>query len=369
MSSDQTCGQIKKAALRKNATMALVILLTTPTSTQASGAQSNQIQVDRDLKRAVELANESQDSAVWASSGYLPSEIFQNARMLGRGAHLCLGLVKLIPSDLILFEPQIRLEKGNALLKCHEKLIEKIDGYWDRDRERFLKATQISLLEDEKKVLVQSALKPFSKLSPNQVALVIEIARLPSLNENLLQILEKSHLKALFVGVGSRLKDQRPLLRTMLQKGHSLGSMGWSGSNLMRQNINAAQRDIEKGMTDFTHLLNSLEYKYQYFAFPHGAHTKYLTRFLKRKGIHHIQSTVRAQGWKHRSSLDYYKDILRRATGKSGTILYLNGNETQLSITLPSLIEALRSNGKELVYFGPSRLAGDQAIPGFGFGA
>jgi peptidoglycan/xylan/chitin deacetylase (PgdA/CDA1 family) len=202
------------------------------------------LQINNDLRRAIEINLTTKNYRVWSSSGYTPHDIFENIRALGSAhaiAQLCQELAALRSQDLALFEKEIRASSSlfPPSSECANggktDLLRKIQSHWSKTAQQFriknptasLRNRLANFKSSEKPIdLSRSSTIGSQELGPSEVALVFHEGPYPGRTEAILNILNEAGVRAHFFQTAEKSRSLPEITQRATQEGHILGSQG-----------------------------------------------------------------------------------------------------------------------------------------------
>jgi peptidoglycan-N-acetylglucosamine deacetylase len=177
-----------------------------------------------------------------------------------------------------------------------------------------------------------------------KVALTFDDGPNNETTETLLKILEKHQIKAAFFCIGSKIENNKSVLKKINEKGHLIGNHSWSHAFLfdfflprkMIREIKNTDASIENITGDSTKL----------FRPPYGVTNPFLARALKRTGHTVVGWSLRTFDTTHNN-----EKVLSRIESKlkNGDILLFHDNNSNTINLLEDAIQIIKNKGMEIV--------------------
>ncbi|MBV9079717.1 MAG: polysaccharide deacetylase family protein [Elusimicrobia bacterium] len=184
-----------------------------------------------------------------------------------------------------------------------------------------------------------------------QVALTFDDGPDPRYTPRVMNVLDHYHVKGTFFLVGKHVKEHPELAQQIVNDGHAIGNHGWSHQDLRLLNPEQVHREIADtgdAIQSATGLRPTL------FRAPYGMVTRPIMDEAKRQGYSVVQWSFSPKDWTRPSSDKIIRRVVKNT--KNGSIILLHDssptgqeNREATIAALPQLIEALRSEGFELV--------------------
>ncbi len=189
-------------------------------------------------------------------------------------------------------------------------------------------------------------LKAIHKGNPDEakVALTFDDGPSEETSAMLLEILDKHQIKAAFFCIGSKIKKNKHIVKSIHQKGHLIGNHSWSHAFLFDLYLPGKMvREIKKTDTLIEEITG---YGVKVFRPPYGVTNPILSRILKKTG-----HTV--VGWSLRTfdTTNSKQKVLRRIETRirNGDIILLHdGNKETLKL-LDDAILMIRGKGIKII--------------------
>jgi peptidoglycan/xylan/chitin deacetylase (PgdA/CDA1 family) len=162
----------------------------------------------------------------------------------------------------------------------------------------------------------------------------------------ILDILQKYNVKATFFIIGSKIEQEKKVLKRMHKEGHIIGNHTWSHANhfdlFPAKKVEAELRKTNIEINKLTQQNTS------YFRPPYGVTNPAIGKAVKNTGMKAIGWNIRSLDTKSKDSLD---KIFQRITSKinPGSIVLLHDYSQHIKELLPKVIEYAQGNGYQIV--------------------
>lgn len=178
---------------------------------------------------------------------------------------------------------------------------------------------------------------------PGRIALTFDDGPDEVYTKEILDILERYHVKATFFLIGNQVERHPGVVRQIASAGHELGNHGYSHSRLTTLSAEAARREISRTQEAIKAATNVTP---AWFRPPYGSHNEEIRRMAKAEGAATVLWTLNPDDWRGPGQAVIVQRVTSAA--RDGAIVLLHVR-AQTACALPTLIEELRAKGFELV--------------------
>lgn len=182
------------------------------------------------------------------------------------------------------------------------------------------------------------------------IALTFDDVPDPRFTPQLLDVLQKYHVKATFFVVGSRAKKHPELVARMIREGHVVGNHSYSHPQFVKLTLN----DFRSEIIRTENVLQALAgYKPRLIRPPYGDISEQQLRWAKARGYKLVNWNVDSLDWRGLSKAQVRNNILSHA-GKGSIILQHGGGGRGSNLrgtiqALPEVITIMRKRGYTFV--------------------
>lgn len=176
----------------------------------------------------------------------------------------------------------------------------------------------------------------------------------PSENtEDVLDILDKNHIKASFFLIGNQVAGQEETVKREIAGEHSVGM------HTFCHDANVIYRDAASYLADLEQVETLLKEQYHYetniYRFPYGSKNQYVRGFrqnivdaMEQKGFHYVDWNVSGEDSVGRpSSAAIVENVKKGSEGKDTAVILLHDSaiNSETVEALPEIIDYFRQNG------------------------
>lgn len=161
--------------------------------------------------------------------------------------------------------------------------------------------------------------------------------------KEILDVLERHHVKATFFLIGSQAERHQGVVRQIASAGHELGNHGYSHSRLTTLSLEAARREIARTQEVIKAATNITP---AWFRPPYGSYNEEIQRTARAEGAATVLWTLNPDDWRSPGQAVIVQRVVSAA--RDGAIVLLHVR-AQTARALPTLIEELRARGFALV--------------------
>ncbi len=182
------------------------------------------------------------------------------------------------------------------------------------------------------------------------IALTFDDVPDPRFTPQLLDVLQKYHVKATFFVVGSRAKKHPELVARMIREGHVVGNHSYNHPQFVKLTLNDFRAEIIRT----ENVLQALAgYKPRLIRPPYGDISEQQLRWAKARGYKLVNWNVDSLDWRGLSKTQVRNNILAHA-GKGSIILQHGGGGQGSNLrgtiqALPEVITIMRKRGYTFV--------------------
>ena len=166
--------------------------------------------------------------------------------------------------------------------------------------------------------------------------------------KEIFEILEAEKIKATFFSVGLKLEAKPEIVKLGIEKGHTYGSHSYDHSNLAKQSLRKAKKNIKKGIDVLENLSNQA---HVFFRFPYGSKNSRLKKYVKNYPLADFFWSIDTEDWKLRNPEELYNSVVNQINQKQSGIILFHDIQPQTRAILPSLIGNLKAAGYKFVIF------------------
>lgn len=303
-----------------------------------------------DLVGALRSRAKAQNLSQWNRSGFVPEEIFKNARamdVVSASSEFCKALLSLNGSELATFEPAMERLENARWLPCFNAIRRRIEKHWDQSRDLLKAQAESGTASDpadspdplRRIEFVASTPLTGEELEAGEVALTFEGGPDPNRTSRILNILAEQDVRATFFMAGETASENSPIALKIRAEGHAIGALTWSNQSLRESDVKSGTREIEKGIQAVAAASGG---PVEFFRFPLGDSRDAYLETLNQKKLIAVSWNVDSWDWKTSNPSEALEHILEQLDQKRGGILNLHDSLTQTEILLPELLRSLR---------------------------
>lgn len=160
-------------------------------------------------------------------------------------------------------------------------------------------------------------------------------------SKDIIKILSENNIKTIFFINGIHDKENKGVIQSMFEAGHSIGNHTWSHQNLSKINYEKAVKEID----DNSKLIKAITgANPTFFRSPFGMSTKETREYVKSSGMLAMNWSGAAKDWESSTKNKdvFIKNVMQDLHG--GAIILLHEHPHTVAF-LPDLIEAIKSAG------------------------
>ena len=189
-------------------------------------------------------------------------------------------------------------------------------------------------------------------LEPKEVVLTFDDGPVPPITKSILDTLDRFCTKATFFSVGKMALAYPSTVRTVLERGHTVGSHTWSHPlNLKRLSIEKADEEIEKGHAAVT--LAAGEPIAPFFRFPGLSDSAPMLRHLQERGIAAFSVDSVSNDSYISDPERLLQHALKEVEDHKGGIVLFHDIKPATARMLPRFLAELQARGYKIVHMRP----------------
>lgn len=305
-------------------------------------------QMAHDIVRSVEATLTAKSWEDWYYSGYTPHQIYSNLRAFksSRSKHAaCRSFSSLKDSELALFENEITWWVNRDVLPCRDQLVGRLALHWDAQREEIL--GKLPQLKKDLKIPATSIriIKPgdapyvaSNSLARGEISLVFIMGQKPDATQEVLQILKKLKLRAMFVVTGIYAETKPLLIQKILKQKHQIAFAGWRVENYSKMDQGFAERRLRRSQLAVS---KASGFDQLFFHHAFGNIPQAIQRFLARRKVTTIAPSLDLQDWKVTEVVPLYERFKSHIELHGRAIIRLSDYRPQTRMILPHLIQLI----------------------------
>ena len=192
-------------------------------------------------------------------------------------------------------------------------------------------------------------------LADHEVVLTFDDGPLPPYTNRVLQALSAECVKATFFLVGRMSRAYPPMVRTIYNEGHTIGTHSQNHPRIFtRLPRAAAEREIDLGIEAATAALGDPHALAPFFRFPGLGRSNAIEAYLAERGIMTWSADFPADDWTRISPKAVMGRALDRLERKGKGILLLHDIQPRTVLMLPELLRQLKLRGFHVVQVVPA---------------
>lgn len=186
------------------------------------------------------------------------------------------------------------------------------------------------------------------RLKPGEVILTFDDGPVPGKTRAILNTLDNYGVKATFLMVGSMVNSYPSEVKTVLNRGHSIGSHTVDHANLAKVSFETARSKIragEKAIRSKTGLSSV-----PFFRFPYLASTPKLRNWLDQRGVVVLDVDIDSKDYFKDSSATITNRTIDRVKRKGSGIILFHDIHSRTVAALPNFLRDLKAAGFKVVH-------------------
>jgi len=196
---------------------------------------------------------------------------------------------------------------------------------------------------------ITKAAKESTFLHPKEVVLTFDDGPMPWITRSILETLDKHCTKATFFAVGRMAIAYPEMVRTIQQRGHTLGTHTWSHPlNIARLSPASATEEIEKGFAAVA--LAAGRPIAPFFRFPGLSDSAALLAHLQQRDIASFTVDVVSNDSYIGDPKRLVELTLKRVEARQGGIILFHDIKAATAKALPTILEQLNARGYRVVH-------------------
>lgn len=227
-------------------------------------------------------------------------------------------------------------EESNEIKKKEETKKENIK---EKEMEKYIIESKTSLLVNEKT----------GQATKGKVVLTIDDTGKGQLDYDMMEVLQEHQVKAIWFIDGKSLEKTKgqEIAKTLKEKGHMLGSLGYEKVNLKglseKGERDRIKKEIELANENFVNTIGEFPV---YFRFSNGLYNDELKKTIDETGLKSIVWSVSSMDWRTKNEKEILNNV--KSNLKDGGVILVH-NLTHTKDLMPKIIELVRSEGYEFV--------------------
>jgi peptidoglycan/xylan/chitin deacetylase (PgdA/CDA1 family) len=316
-------------------------------------------QLERDVNDAISTLKESNTLRDWATSGFAPAEVFQNAYSINATqapAALCEVLENLGSEQLAIFESALKKPEFNGSMTCIPQLMSRISAYWQmqKDNMAVAQSDDLPIIPVEMRRLATSEREINSdSLNSGEFSLVFEGGPDANRTPQILQTLNKAHARALFLFPGQNAREQIKIVQALARSGQVIGSQGLHNEDL----ASLPSKTWEAEMTEGDQIIRFISgSNVRFFSFPFSADSsdpsyEPLTSFVQNQNMVLVNADIDSEDWKTTNPNALMNQVRYEISHSDKGLITLHDGLEQTALVLPGLLKELAAKHRKLVVF------------------
>ncbi len=199
-------------------------------------------------------------------------------------------------------------------------------------------------------------------LAEGEVVLTFDDGPKPPYTNAVLKALANECVRAVFFMVGRQARAHPDVARMVHAAGHTIGTHTYSHP-LYRMPPDVAEREIDAGIASVAAALGTSRAMAPFFRFPGLFRTPEAERYLFSRALSSWSIDVDSDDWKRIDSNAFLERTMARLEARRGGIVLMHDIQPVTALTLPALLNALKTRGYRIVHVVPSG-AVQPALPG-----
>lgn len=197
---------------------------------------------------------------------------------------------------------------------------------------------------------------PQLPLNDREVVLTFDDGPLPPYTDAVLKALAAECVKATFFSVGRQARQFPETLRRVLREGHTVGTHSQNHPLTFDQmSPERAQREIDDGIASVNAALGDPHVAAPFFRIPGLLRVTAVEDYLAGKGVMVWSIDADADDWYQNATPETVVDkAMTRLNQRGRGILLLHDVQPVTALALPTLLQALKTNGYRIVHVVPA---------------
>ena len=325
-------------------------------------------QINKILSQIVGAQQEASQYDEWEQSKHHPENLFELLDIqLGvdwKPNFLCGSLLQLRLKNLALFEDVLVRKQRAQNLNCRAQILSQITEYFRQSSlkvfkhsgyERYLRDSSVvaPTFGPSEEVTVSTKGGPrfiYGDLKPKELLLTFDDGPHYRNTPNLLQVLRRHKVRAIFFMVGKKVMAHPLLVTRILSEGHVIANHSQQHKFLPDLEHKTALDEIRHG---FYSLLSLTELVSPFFRFPFGARNLMLKNYLKSSDVADYFWSIDTLDWKKNDPMELYEYALEQTETVGRGIVLFHDIQPQTHMMMSGYLFALQQKGYKSVIYQP----------------
>lgn len=200
--------------------------------------------------------------------------------------------------------------------------------------------------------------KPFEALplARGEIVLTFDDGPSPGSTPQILDILARECIRAIFFMIGKRAEEQPQLVARARADGHTIGSHSYSHRNLDSLPLDQATADIQRGyqaVEKAAYGAEGVKDRARLFRFPSYKSTPELVSFVRAHGGTIASWDIGTQDWRGDPSSMTTDRVRRLLDRRDRGVLSLHDSQKNTAEALPAILAEIRTRGMRIVHVVP----------------
>lgn len=188
-------------------------------------------------------------------------------------------------------------------------------------------------------------------LAEKEVVLTFDDGPHPRNTLRILAALEKECVKATFFPVGTMAQNYPEVLRTVAEKGHTIGAHTWSHANIERLSKSNATTQIERG---FRAIKTAVDTQIApFFRFPGLNDSTAMMNYAANRGFGIFSTDVSSDDWRGIGPSTIIRRTMSRLLFHKKGIILFHDTKYATAAAVPVLLKELKKRGYKIVHIVP----------------
>lgn len=184
------------------------------------------------------------------------------------------------------------------------------------------------------------------RLRDKELILTFDDGPMPGKTEEILDVLDRFHVKASFMMVGQMARNHPEIARDVIRRGHSIGSHTFSHKNLAALNFESAMAEIDKGEHAVS---DAVDAPVGFFRFPYLADTRRLRSALAGRGTVVMDVNIDSKDYFRNSPNAVLNRTMSLVHSQRKGIILMHDIHARTVAMLPLLLSRLENEGYHIV--------------------
>ncbi len=242
----------------------------------------------------------------------------------------------LLTSLCVLFTAS-KLGAANSLISMHTEAISEYSSVDKTAIEEMTKPDEIIIEEGVARISSHFTRPTLNKLlrQSRKVILTFDDGPHPRTTPQIIEILKRRNLKAVFFVLGIQAQKYPHLVKMIADAGHHIGNHSFSHKNLAQVSQEKLAQELEKTSRLITEITGRPP---EFFRPPYGAMNRKVLQKVQQMNMKVLLWTIDPKDWQHKNAASILNSMDRQLGIKNGR---LNGGAILLHDIYPSTVQAL----------------------------